>query len=77
VADGRALEPSRLERLFQLAQMAHDGGLAEMERASGPPQAAGLSHGEEHAQIVPLHAGSVATSLTADALPIRSGVIEI
>ena len=58
--------------------MADDGGLAEMERAGGPPQAAGLSHGEEYAQIVPVHAGSVATSLDApDPLPIRSGVIEI
>ena len=62
---------------LELAQVADDGGLAQVERAGGTPQATGLSHGEEHAQIVPLHAGSVTTSRAADPLPIRSGVIEI
>ena len=62
---------------LELAQVADDGGLAQVERAGGASQAAGLSHGEEHAQIVPLHAGSVTTSRAADPLPIRSGVIEI
>ena len=74
---GRALEQASLEGLLELAEMADDGGLAEMQRTRGAPQATGLGHGEEDAQIVPLHAGSVTTSLATDLLPIRSGVIEI
>ncbi len=58
----RALEEARGQALLELTQVPDDCRLAEAERPRGPPQAAGLSDGEKDAQVVPLHAVSLATS---------------
>ena len=52
---GRALEEACAQRLFELAQSADDGGLAEAQRPARPPQASRLGDSQEHAQVVPLH----------------------
>jgi hypothetical protein len=75
MASGSALEEAHAERLFELAQAPDDRGLAEVQRAGGAPQAAGLGHGEKDAQIVPLHADRLATPRVRPVLRIRSGVI--
>src|SRR5262249_62167922 len=60
------LEQPGAEGLLELSQMPHHGGLAQAQRPRRAAQAARLSQGEEHAQIVPLHAASLSSGGAPD-----------
>src|SRR5439155_20486592 len=75
MAVGRALEESRADGALELANVAPDRRLPQPERARRLAQAPGLSDREEHPQIVPVHAASLASPRVAEVRRIRSTVL--
>ena len=72
----RALEQPGAETLLELPHVPRDGRLADAQRARRAAQAARLCHGQKDAEIVPLHAPSLATPARPRAAPSVAGCPE-